>query len=249
MARQKGIVKIKGTLDDMTFYKSKDGYLVKTKSAVSKDRIKNDPGFVRTRENMEEFKNAATGGKYLRDTIHAMLRTISDQKMNSRLLAVMMNILKQDTTSVRGQRRVDIGIGTPAGKAFLKGFEFNRRSQIRSVLFRPFTVTTLTGVITISNLVPMNDVALLQGATDITLRGAYANVDFKTGVNVIDYTNEVNLPIDGTSTTVTLTPTAVPPGVGTKIYFLQIEFFQTVNAVQYELNNGIYNALVVAEVA
>jgi len=45
MARQKGIIKIEGTLDDFTFYKTKDGYLVKTKSGVSGERIASDPAF------------------------------------------------------------------------------------------------------------------------------------------------------------------------------------------------------------
>ena len=95
----------------------------------------------------------------------------------------------------------------------------------------------------------MNDVTPPEGATHLTLRGAYANINFATGVTAIEYTNEVNLPIDATVTTVKLIPAAVPAGTGTKLYLLQIEFFQMVNAVQYELNNGSFNALVIAEIA
>jgi hypothetical protein len=58
MAKLKGILKIEGTLQDMTFYKTQDGHLVKTKSGVSADRIANDPAFARTRENGTEFANA-----------------------------------------------------------------------------------------------------------------------------------------------------------------------------------------------
>ena len=50
MAKLKGIIKLEGTLDNWTFYKGKEGYLVKTKSGVSKERIQNDPAFERTRE-------------------------------------------------------------------------------------------------------------------------------------------------------------------------------------------------------
>ena len=31
MARQKGIIKLKGTIGDITFYKSKDGYIAREK--------------------------------------------------------------------------------------------------------------------------------------------------------------------------------------------------------------------------
>jgi hypothetical protein len=42
MAKQKGILKVTGTLDDLSFFKEKDGILVKTKGGISKNRIKND---------------------------------------------------------------------------------------------------------------------------------------------------------------------------------------------------------------
>ncbi|WP_206106589.1 hypothetical protein [Ilyomonas limi] len=75
MARLNGILKIEGTLQDMTFYKTQDGHLVKTKSGVSGDRIANDPAFARTRENGYEFGNAAAAGKLLRDAIRVMAAT------------------------------------------------------------------------------------------------------------------------------------------------------------------------------
>jgi hypothetical protein len=39
MPKNTGILRIEGTLQDMTFYKTQDGHLVKTKSGVSGDRI------------------------------------------------------------------------------------------------------------------------------------------------------------------------------------------------------------------
>jgi len=248
MARQKGVIKIEGSIDDVTFYKSKDGFLAKRKSGVSKSRIENDPNFARTRENDAEFKNAAISGKYLRDILRPLMKTARDSRVTSRLLKLMSRILRLDTTSARGERTVGTAIASPAAQALLKGFEFNSKSPMGSVLFKPYSVTTATGVIVVSNLVPINDVAIPEGTTHLTLRGAYANVDFTDGVSAIEYSNQVNLPIDSASTTVTLTPTGVPPGTGTKIYVLEIEFFQEVNAVQYELNNGAFNALVIAEV-
>jgi hypothetical protein len=51
MARQTGLIKIKGTLDNVNFYKSKDGDLARMKTSVDGTRIANDPAFERTREN------------------------------------------------------------------------------------------------------------------------------------------------------------------------------------------------------
>ena len=49
MARQKGIIKFTGKIGDLSFYKSKDGFLALEKGGVEADRIKNDPAFARTR--------------------------------------------------------------------------------------------------------------------------------------------------------------------------------------------------------
>ena len=49
MAQQKSILKLKGTIGGITFYKSKDGYLAREKGGVDASRIANDPGFARTR--------------------------------------------------------------------------------------------------------------------------------------------------------------------------------------------------------
>jgi hypothetical protein len=248
MARQKGVMKVEGTIDDLTYYKTKDGYLVKRKSGVSKTRIDNDPNFARTRENDAEFKNAAISGKYLRDTMRTLMNNARDGRVTSRLMKLMSTILRMDPTSARGERTVGTAIALPAAKALLKGFEFNAKSPMGSVLFTPYSVTTATGVIVITDLIPVNDVAVPEGATHLTLRGAYANVNFADGVCAIEYTNAENLPIDTTLSTVTLTPSGVPAGTGTKIYVLEIEFFQEVNGVQYELNNDGFNSLVITEV-
>jgi hypothetical protein len=58
MARQKGIIKLKGTIGDITFNKTQDGHLAREKGGVDASRIKNDPAFQRTRENGSEFGRA-----------------------------------------------------------------------------------------------------------------------------------------------------------------------------------------------
>jgi hypothetical protein len=249
MARQKGILKIEGTIGGMTFYKTKDGHLVKEKSSISADKIANDPAFQRTRENGKEFGNAGSAGKVLRDAIRTLMLTASDGRVTSRLTQVMTDVLKQDLTSLRGERTVAIGIGTPEGKALLVGFDFNILASLGGILFKSFALDTATGVITINNIVPLNDIDFPIGATHFTVKGAFAKVDFANGVSAVEYTNVINLPIDATSTNVVLTPASVPASAATSIYLLQIEFFQEVNGVQYTLKNGAYNALTIIEVA
>jgi len=249
MARQNGILKIKGTIGGMTFYKSQDGDLVREKGGVDASRIANDPAFVRTRENGEEFGSAGTAGKLLRDALRPLMLNAADGRVTSRITQVMTDLLKLDTTSVRGKRTPAVGLAGAPGKALLKGFNFNISSILGSVLYKPFTVNTTTGVIVITGLVPLNDIAYPSGATHMAITGGFGNINFTTNAVDVKLSNVVNLAINGTATTVTLTPTAVPAGTGIKVLLIKIEFFQLMNGVQYPLKNGSYNALAIVEVA
>ena len=66
MAKQTGIIKLKGTIGGISFYKTSDGDLAREKGGVDKSRIANDPAFQRTRENGAEFGAAGKGGKLVR---------------------------------------------------------------------------------------------------------------------------------------------------------------------------------------
>jgi len=39
MAQQKGILPLKGTIGNITFYKSKDGYLAREKTSINGNRL------------------------------------------------------------------------------------------------------------------------------------------------------------------------------------------------------------------
>ena len=249
MARQKGIIKLKGKIGDLSFYKTQDGHLAREKGGVDASRIANDPAFVRTRENGAEFGSSATSGKTLRDALRTMLMTASDNRVTSRLTKLMTDIKNLDTTSVRGERTVGTAIALAQAKALLKGFNFNNRAILGSVLFKPYAVNTGTGAITINGLVPINDIVFPAGATHMSIKGAWAKIDFAGNIYDVQMSNIINVPIDSNPSNMVLTPAAAPAGAGTDLYLLQIEFFQEVNAVQYSLKNGAYNALSIVEVA
>jgi hypothetical protein len=249
MAKQSGIIKLEGTIGDITFYKSQDGHLARAKGGVSAERIQNDPSFQRTRENGEEFGKSGAAGKLLRDSLRVLLMTASDNLVTSRVTTLMYNVMKQDLTSIRGKRVPAVGIATATGRGLLKGFNFNNNAVLGAVLYKPYVVATATGVITIAGLVPATDIAFPTGTTHVSLTGAMANINFATGVSDVKLTNSLNLAVTAASTAVTLTPTVVPAGTGTKIFLLKVEFFQMVNAVQYPLKNGAYNALAIIETA
>jgi hypothetical protein len=243
MAKANGIIQIEGTVDKLTFFKRDGKSFVRQKGGVSKERIASDPNFVRTRENNNEFALCTASTKTLRLALGSLVFKAKDSRLSSRLLQAMYRIKNSDVTSVRGQRLVSIGLGTPAGKQELVGFNFNINAPLQGVLFAPYTLDTVHGDITIANLIPAEQFLFPQGATNVSLQGAVLAIDFATEASELVLTNLQNIPIDLVSTSIFLTPTSMPVSTGVTLFLLMISFYQEVNGVQYSLKNEDYNVL------
>jgi hypothetical protein len=248
MAKANGLLKIEGTVEDLTFYKKDGKNFVRRKGGVSRERILNDPSFIRTRENGAEFSHSASSGKLLRLALGTMVFKAKDSKLTSRLLQTMSKIKNLDTTSLRGQRKVGVGIATAQGKQTLKGFDFNGNAPLKSVLFAPFDLDSTTGVVSFVDFVPAEQLQFPQGATYFSLQSAVLHLDFETEDSEIAYSPVVNLPIDLTSNASVLTPSSVPTGSGVQVFLLMVSFYQEINGVQYSLKNESFNVLHIIEV-
>ncbi len=249
MARQKGIIKLDGTIGGITFYKSQDGYLAREKGGVSADRIANDPNFQRTRENGEEFGRAGKAGKLLRNAIRAMLQNASDSRMVSRLTKKMVEVIQEDITNTRGQRNVIDGEAE-----LLEGFEFNISGKLGTTLYAPFTATIdrVAGTLTASipSFVPINMLAAPGGSTHFKIVSSGAEVDFENETFVMDSQATAILPWDPTATAViNLINTVTANSTKPLFLALGIEFYQEVNGQMYPLKNGAYNALSLVKVS
>lgn len=248
MAKQKGIIKLKGTLGDITFYKSKDGYLAREKGGVDADRIANDPNFQRTRENGEEFGRAGKAGRMLRTSIRALLQNVADSRMVGRLTQAMVKVIQADATSIRGKRNVIDGEAE-----LLQGFEFNIRSKLGSVLYAPYatTIDRVTGNLSINipSFIPGNMIAAPVSGTHFKLIAAGAAVDFENEIFEVITTETAELPWDSVATAViNLDHALTAASINPLFLALGIEFYQEVNGVRYPLKNGVYNALSLVQV-
>src|SRR5688500_19337346 len=105
MPKQAGIFKITGTMDDVSFFKTSDGYLVRKKTSVNAARIQSDPAFQRTRENIAEFTRAGQAASLLRNAVKTLFGVRSDKRAGARLVSRMFRVLKTDHNR-RGERTV-----------------------------------------------------------------------------------------------------------------------------------------------
>ncbi|NRR92772.1 hypothetical protein HSX10_14450 [Winogradskyella undariae] len=249
MAKQTGIIKLKGTIGDISFYKSADGYLARYKGGVDGNRIANDPAFQRTRENGSEFGRAGKGGKVIRNAIRVLLQNAKDSRVVSRLTKVLVAITKTDAVHERGLRTIEDG-----DMNTLLGFEFNVNGKLGATLFAPYVTTydRSTGEVDvdIAAFAPTVRITAPGGTTHYKLVMGAAELDFANEASVFESAETAILPYDSTDTaainlSVTLTAASVLP----VIQVVGIEFYQEVNGQMYPLKNGAFNALSVAKVA
>ena len=242
MARQKGIVKIEGTMDDITFFKTQDGFMVKQKSEIPKDRIMTDKSFERTRENMSEFARAGKGAKLLRSSVEDILVDCKDNRISSRLSQKMMQVLKSDPVSARGLRVVGNG-----SFAVLKAFDFNIDAPFTQTIKAPivYTMDRPSGKmnIDIAPFIPANMVQQPQGTTHFRFISAAAEINFELETMTNSFFEGASLPINNLPTAaLSILHNLAAASTNPLFLFLGIKFHQEVNGVEYALKNTSFNA-------
>lgn len=249
MAKQKGIIKIDGTIGDITFYKSQDGYMARENAPVSGDRIATDPAFQRTRENNAEFGRAGKAGKVLRNAVRTLLQNAKDSRVAARLTADMMKVIKADATSTRGLRNVLDG-----ELEMLQGFDFNVNAKLGTTIYAPYTNTidrvAGTATVNIPSFNPAERIAAPAGSTHFNIVSMGAEVDFENETFITDTQESGVLPWDATATAVFNLANAVTPNSTKPLFLLLgIQFYQQVNGINYPLKNGAFNALSLVKVS
>jgi hypothetical protein len=249
MAKQSGIIKLEGTIGDISFYKSQDGYLAREKGGVAADRIKNDASFQRTRENGEEFGRAGAAGKVLRNALRLLIQSVADNRMVSRLTKKMMEVVKADATSTRGQRNVLDG-----EVELLNGFDFNLSGLLKTTFHAPYTSTIdrVTGAlhVVIPAFIPENDVVAPAGATHLRLVSAGASIDFEAETYDVATSKSADIEIGQVATAAIDLLNQLPVNSTHPLFLaLGIEFYQQVNGVNYPLSNGSFNALALVNIS
>lgn len=244
MARQTGIIKLKGTIGDITFYKSKDGYMARQKGGIEKERFLNDPNFQRTRENAAEFGRAGKASKALTTAIRPVLSKTKDPRMISRLVKAMMQVIKADQVSDRGERNVLDG-----ELILLQGFDFNGNARLSATVYAPYSasIDRENGVLAVNvpSFVPDSQIVAPGGTTHFRLVSAGVEVDFENETFVLEQSASAEVVFNNTATTAIALSNDIGIEESTKPLFLVlgIEFLQEVNGSFYALNNGAFNAL------
>lgn len=244
MARQSGHIKIQGTIDNLTYLKTKDGFEVRKKGGVAPGRIKTDPRFKRTRENLLEFNEAAKSNKLIRNCFAPVSKNIADKRMMSRLTAALFPVIRSDSQNPRGSRKVQFG-----NLSLVKGFEFNAGNPFSQAFSEPVTATInrVTGEVNIlqPGYNPGTNLKSPIEATHYRFLYAAAAIDFERNL----YNREISIgatqKLDELPVAAAAKALQLPANSSDPVFImLGIEFFQeNEDGLQSLLLNGSYSSL------
>ena len=249
MAKLNGLFQFEGTLDGYTVVKTKNGSYLRRKGGLSKERIESDPNLGRVRENLKEFGMVAASSKLIRTAFNGLKGRIHFSSVGGRLSKLTAQIKQMDASSVRGERKVAVGIATAEGKSLLMGFSFNASVTLTAVMNNKFTTDEVTGAITIPGLVPAADLKAGVGANLAGFKAYWAKLDFELNKYEVSESSEVKLALDNMASNVSLVYAEPPAGEGINVMVLAITFYQTVNGVDYILQNGAHNVAQIVAVS
>ena len=248
MAKQRSIIKIDGTVGDLNFYKTKNGYLVREKTSMTPERIATDHAFQRTRENGAEFGRAGKVSKLMRNAFNNVMSKAKDSNVVSRLTTLMLKVVQGDTTHARGLRTVQDGDLT-----LLQNFDFNIEGRLSTTLQvqTSATIDRVTGEmeITVPPFIPADSLKAPAGSTHFKFISGAAELDFADASFVQSSLSSLSLPWDSAATSAVVLTHPLTPNTTKPVFLtLGVEFYQEVNGEQYALKSGAFNCLAIIKI-
>lgn len=139
MAEQTGIIQFKGRLAQYLGTRGEKKNIIREQKFVTKERIRNDPEYERTRRHISEFKGVAVAIADLMDCFDGSGNSFGGKGYRQELMRRTMQMLKKGA-GVDGERSFDAG----PNKHLLRGMEMNRADKFSTRFAAKFSLTVNT---------------------------------------------------------------------------------------------------------
>lgn len=193
MAKAFGPVQIVGTLDDLNFYITPDGNIVreKGKTGNTKKSFKENPVFTPMKLHSKDFGLCAKKGRVFRQLVKAFYDDAKDGSIAGRTNQLLHAIIKEDKEHERGQRQLHTGMQSAAALAFLTGFEGNKGRSLQTVLKKKIAFNWDKRTISIKTINLLQHIDWPADASQVHFQMAMANWDCVNDTYETAYSNEI----------------------------------------------------------
>jgi hypothetical protein len=130
MAKLISALKIRGTIDDLSFCLQQDGtVVVQAKPGPRREQVKTGKHFDQTRRNASEFGKVTRDAMLLRHALGYITKALRHSKLNSYVIKRLHPIAISDPVSTYGSRHVNKG-----NIQLLEGFDYNHLLSLETAL-------------------------------------------------------------------------------------------------------------------
>jgi hypothetical protein len=173
MAILTGALQLRGTIDNLSYYKHPNGKtIVRKKGGPPAERVRTHHNFQRTRENIKDFGTTASVASKVRKAMMPYMEYMSDGTYFNRLVGLVKLVGKTDRTNSRGSKHAYDG-----NIHLLEDFQWNAKLGFDKAVKADYcyTMDPATGSMSmdIVPFIPLADIEAPHGAThfQIMLRG------------------------------------------------------------------------------
>jgi hypothetical protein len=229
MAKNQGIVRLRGSIDGVTYTEGMYGRLSKSRTSLNKAKMDANTKYDRLRDYQRELAGYSKFGALLRMNVAVEAQQVKPYKWIQRLNVLLNQVKELDKVNRLGYRTVSEGLTTVAGKAWFMNFDFYGKSSVEAVVNATVAVDSATGEMELAGIVPRVAFMHPERATHVGLRGIVIGLDGETMQRSVVKSPETVLELDDAVTTVTLVPAGFPVVTTNVFYVLQVLFYQDIN--------------------
>ncbi|MEJ1239556.1 hypothetical protein WBG78_15575 [Chryseolinea sp. T2] len=236
MAIQQGLIQLTGRIGDLIFYQTDYGYAVRRSGGNDRNRIKNDPCFVRTRESNSEFAEAMKCVKLFRAAFSDVVTKVADGGITKRLSSLFIKLVQQDNINLRGSRKLQSN-----ALAAFEGLEFNKQTslspELRMLVSPSIDRSSGRLSVDVNMFSPAAIITSPPGATHFILTTIAAELDFISHKFNSRSLNSEPIPIDRPRQDATSFDTEIAGSTKPLVLAFGIHFVQMINGICYPLKN------------
>lgn len=229
MAKNQGIVRLRGSIDGVTYTEGVHGRLSRSKSSLNKAKMDANPKYHMLRQLQKELGMYSKFGASLRSGFASELQRVKAFRGVPRLNQLLHAIKEEDALNRVGKRNVLTGLGTLKGRQHLTGFDFYGKTTVLSLLNRDFELDFTAGTATILQFEPEVDVQSPAKATHIGFKLILMGMSITTVEISTVKSAEVVVPMDQAPTDLILSTNGLLSVHDTMFGIVQLLFYQEIN--------------------
>ncbi len=195
MAKVIGPIKLKGTIGDISFYKTSEGNIAreKGKTGITKKQFAENPIFDPIRSHAKEFGSCSLKSKFFRAMAKQFYDQAKETSFAGRVNCLLFEILEEDTTNEKGQRQLENGLKTEEGLELLPNFEANKTRPLKKVCKKEIKFNWDKLMLNMDTINPKKDIKWPKTEANIMyIQLAVANWNYEEQKIETQYSNQLS---------------------------------------------------------